>query len=235
MSILNRLLARRKSPSLGMARSDTSPELQAAVAALRQDDWSRALRLAQPHLEAKSAELRADAYRLCALSTSRLEQWRTALSCWQTLFELEPSAHNALELATASVMAGEIGRGKAWLMKFDELNRVSRDVPCAAGYANFIAALAQSGHAAETLPYLTWLRELYRQLKITDDAFLQRRGVPFLAVFLESSWPLLQQCLKPAQVRGWYGAMLADLDDDGCAALNGWLDEMMPVAAANDE
>ncbi|WP_434630272.1 hypothetical protein [Chromobacterium sp. CV08] len=235
MSIINRLLGRRKSPTLGVERSDTPPELRPAVAALRQDDWPRALRLAQPHLEAKSAELRADAYRLCALSASRLEQWRTALSCWQKLFELEPSAHNALELATASVMAGEVGRGKAWLMKFDELNRVSRDVPCAAAYASFIAALAQAGHAAETLPYLTWLRELYRQLKVTDDRFLQRRGVPFLAVFLESSWPLLQQCLRPAQLRDWYGAMLADLDEDGCVALKDWLDGMMPIVAANDE
>ncbi|VEB45263.1 Uncharacterised protein [Chromobacterium violaceum] len=59
--------------------------------------------------------------------------------------------------------------------------------------------------------------------------------MPFLHAFLENSWPLLLQCLNEKQVREWYGAMLADLDEDGCAALRRWLDEMMPVAAANDE
>ncbi|XLM20414.1 hypothetical protein MKD33_19210, partial [Chromobacterium piscinae] len=86
--------------------------------------WPQALRLAQPHLEAKSAGLRADAYRLCALASSRQAQWDTAFSCWKKLFELEPTAHNALQLASASVMAGDVERGKAWMMKFDELNRV---------------------------------------------------------------------------------------------------------------
>ncbi|MEO9384657.1 tetratricopeptide repeat protein [Chromobacterium phragmitis] len=235
MSILKRLLDRRKSAELSVSRGETPPELAAAADALQREDWPRALRLAQPHLEAKPAALRADAYRLCALAASRQAQWRTAFACWQKLFELEPSAHNALQLASASVMAGEVERGKAWLMKFDEINRASREFSCAAAYVNFISALAQAGHARETLPYLTWLRELYRQLKITDDSFLHQRGVPFFAVFLENSWPLLLQCLNETQVREWYGAMLADLDDDGCAALRGWLDEMMPAAAANDE
>ncbi|OVE45784.1 hypothetical protein CBW21_21645 [Chromobacterium violaceum] len=235
MGILKRLMGRGKAAQLSVSHGETPPELAAAVDALQREDWPQALRLAQPHLEAKSAGLRADAYRLCALATSRQGQWRTSFSCWHKLFELEPSAHNALQLASASVMAGDVERGKAWLMKFDEINRVRREYSCAAAYVNFISALAQAGHARETLPYLTWLRELYRQLKITDDMFLHQRGVPFLHVFLENSWPLLLQCLNEKQVREWYGAMLADLDEDGCAALRRWLDEMMPVAAANDE
>ena len=235
MNILSRILGRKNAAAQLAEPPDTPPELRAARDALQREELPQAVRLAQPYLEARSPKLRADAYRLCALASGRQAQWTTALSCWQKLFELEPSAHNALQLASCSVMAGEVARGKAWLMKFDELNHASREVPCASAYVGFIAALAQAGHARETLPYLAWLRELYRQLKITDDRFLQQRGVPFFPVFLENSWPLLLQCLNEKQVRDWYGAMLADLDEEGCAALRGWLDEMMPVAAANDE
>ncbi|KUM03705.1 hypothetical protein KIF53_21505 [Chromobacterium subtsugae] len=235
MSILSRILGRKAMPIQLAEPQDAPPQLRAALDALQREEWQQALKLAQPHLEAKSASLRADAYRLCALASSRQMQWSTALSCWQKLFELEPSARNALQLASCSVMAGEVARGKAWLMKFDELNHASREVPCAAAYVNFIAALAQAGHARETLPYLAWLRELYRQLKITDDQFLQQRGVPFFPVFLENSWPLLRQCLDDQALLNWYAPMLADLDENGCAALRGWLGEMMPAAAANDE
>jgi tetratricopeptide (TPR) repeat protein len=235
MGILKRLMGRGKTAQLSVSGGDAPPELAAAVEALQGEDWPQALRLAQPHLEAKSASLRADAYRLCALATSRQGQWRTAFSCWQKLFELEPSAHNALQLASASVMAGEVERGKAWLMKFDEINRVRRESSCAAAYVNFISALTQAGHARETLPYLTWLRELYRQLKITDDMFLHQRGVPFFGVFLENSWPLLRQCLDDGALLAWYRVMLDDLDPDGRAMLSGWLADALPAAAANEE
>ncbi|OHX20086.1 hypothetical protein [Chromobacterium sphagni] len=151
------------------------------------------------------------------------------------MFELEPGAHNALQLATSSVMAGDVARGKTWLMKFDQLNHASREVPCASAYVNFISALAQAGHARETLPYLAWLRELYRQLKITDDMFLHQRGVPFFHVFLENSWPLLRQCLDDKQLLDWHEAMLADLDEGGCAEVRAWLAQQLPAPAANDE
>ncbi|QEL54882.1 tetratricopeptide repeat protein [Chromobacterium paludis] len=236
MGIIKRLLGRGKPAELRVARqAETPPELEAAVAALQREDWGQTLRLAQPYLEARSGRLRADAYRLCALATGRQGQWDTAFSCWLRLFELEPSAHNALQLASVSVMAGQVDRGKAWMMKFDELNRESREFSCAMAYANFASALAQAGHADEALPYLTCLRELYRQLKITDDMFLHQRGVPFFGAFLENSWALLRPCLDDGALLDWYRVMLDDLDEDGRARLNAWLDDVMPCAAANDE
>ncbi|MBM2885244.1 hypothetical protein JFK97_12655 [Chromobacterium phragmitis] len=236
MGILKRLLGRGQPADLRAARpAETPPQLEPAVAALQREDWPQALRLAQPHLEARSPAVRADAYRLCALASSRQAQWDTAFSCWMKLFELEPTAHNALQLASSSVMAGAVERGKAWMMKFDELNRQSREFSCAMAYANFASALAQAGHAADAVPYLTWLRELYRELKITDDMFLHQRGVPFFGVFLENSWPLLRRCLDDGALLAWYQVMLDDLDPDGHATLSGWLADALPAAAANEE
>ncbi|UTH76622.1 hypothetical protein [Chromobacterium sp. IIBBL 290-4] len=236
MGIIKRLLGRSKTAELSAVKpAGTPPQLAPAVAALQGEEWAAAVRLAQPYLEAKEPALRADAYRLCALATSRQGQWGTAFSCWLKLFELEPNAHNALQLASVSVMAGEIARGQAWMMKFDELNRQSREFSCAMAYANFASALAQAGHAAEALPYLTWLRELYRELKITDDMFLHQRGVPFFGAFLENSLPLLQTCLDDGELLAWYRAMLDDLDDAGRARLSGWLADAMPYAAANEQ
>ncbi|MDE1713125.1 hypothetical protein PWG14_10925, partial (plasmid) [Chromobacterium amazonense] len=80
-----------------------------------------------------------------------------------------------------------------------------------------------------------WLRELYRELKITDDMFLHQRGVPFFGVFLENSWPLLRRCLDDGALLAWYRVMLDDLDPDGRAALSGWLADALPAAAANEE
>lgn len=226
MGLFDRLLGRQKRTNPPSDNDEGTPlELASAVSALERGDWSQVVKLARPYRDSPQKNLRSDAYRLCALATGRLEQWETAFACWLALFELEPTAHNALQLASTSVMAKEVECGKAWLMKFDEINENSHELPVATAYTNFISALAQAGHAEETLPYLSWLRELYRHLKVTDDTFLYMRGVPFLSVFLDNSWPLLSQCLDKEQIQDWYGSMLSDLDEGGCKLLRGWLDE----------
>ncbi|MBZ4074195.1 hypothetical protein J4N35_24445, partial [Escherichia fergusonii] len=86
------------------------------------------------------------------------------------------SAHNALQLATTSVMCGELKRGEAWLMKFDEINEQTHEMSIVTARTQFISSLTQSGHMAEALPYLDWLRDVYAHVRITDSHFLYVRG-----------------------------------------------------------
>ncbi|WP_375591791.1 hypothetical protein [Chitiniphilus eburneus] len=223
MGLFSRLFGRRGAPATRLAPRSDPPELAAAIAALQAGDMPAVLRLAQPHLDAPAPAVRADAQRLCALAQSRLGAWPAAFGHWHALFELEPTAHNALQLATTSVMCGEIERGEQWFRQSGELNAASQDTNPVQAHISFLTALCNIGRHAEALPYLCWIRDVYRQLHITDDTFLHLRGVPFLSVFLENSWPVLHAALDAPAIGAWYGELIADLDEDGAQRTRHWL------------
>ncbi|MCC8535607.1 hypothetical protein ACDH70_14025 [Xanthomonas axonopodis pv. poinsettiicola] len=193
---------------------DIDPALQPALAAFQRGDHVGAYDAAQAQLQAG-----ADAQRLCALSLSALDRYREAYPYWLALYELEPTAHNALQLATTAVMCNEIARGEQWLLTFDDLNAQERATSPATARTSFLTALTRAGHGAHALPHLEWLREAYAGMSITDSHFLYVRGLPFLEVFLERSTPLLRQCLPADALPGWYAQLQPALDPPGQAAV----------------
>ncbi len=198
--------------------SDIAPELAPALEAYQQGQHEAAIAAAAPH-----AIRYADANRLCALAYSDMHRYPEAFPYWLALFEQERSAHNALQLATTSVMCGELKRGEAWLMKFDEINEQTHELSSVTARIQFISALKQSGHMAEALPYLVWLRDVYAHVRITDSHFLYMRGIPFFTSFLENSLPILKANLSDEAIVEWYGALSGQLDEDGEAQLAQWL------------
>ncbi|MCC4589242.1 hypothetical protein JWH11_09470 [Xanthomonas melonis] len=190
------------------------PVLQPALTAFQRGEHLAAYAAAQPQLQRG-----ADAQRLCALSLSALDRYAEAYPHWLALYELEPSAHNALQLATTSVMCNEIARGEQWLLTFDDLNAQERSTSPATARTSFLTALTRAGHGAHALPHLEWLREAYAGMSITDSHFLYVRGLPFLETFLERSAPLLQQCLPAGAVAAWYAQLQPSLDPPGQAAV----------------
>ncbi|MFS8375215.1 hypothetical protein JH314_00995 [Xanthomonas campestris] len=196
------------------AAADIDPQLQPALALFQQGDHVGAYNAAVAHLD-----VGADAHRLCALSLSALGRYHEAFPHWLALFEVEQSAHNALQLATTSVMCNEIDRGEAWLMKFDQLNEHERATSPATARTNFLSALTQAGHGEHALPHLEWLREAYAGMSITDGHFLFVRGLPFFETFLERSTPLLRVCLPADALADWYLQMQPALDAPGQAAV----------------
>ncbi|MDR2219531.1 MAG: hypothetical protein LBE24_03015 [Methylobacillus sp.] len=197
---------------------DIAPELAPALQALENEEFEKVVALASPHVENS-----ADANRLCALACSRMGRWPEAFNHWLHLFDLEPSAHNALQLASSSVMCHEIDRGEAWLQKYHEINEKSGEMPVIAAYLNFTSAFEQAGHPERAMPYLTWIRDVYAHLNITDDTFLYMRGVPFFSSFLEKSLPYLKASMNLESGIAWYRELEGKLDEAGEQTLRAWI------------
>ena len=196
-------------------QDDIDPALAEALQAFQDGNHEQALQLASARLDAG-----VDAYRLCALSLCELQRYGDALPYWEKLFEYEPSSHNALQVATSTVMTGQVEAGEAWLDKFDQINRSSQEISPALARTNFISALTQAGLDAHTLPHLEWMRSAYGSLSVTDATFLYLRGVAPFSVFLERSLPLLRLQLPEAEIAAWYLSIHDQLDANGQAQLD---------------
>ena len=204
---------------------DIAPELAPALEAYQQGQHEAAISAAAPY-----ADRHADANRLCALAYSDMRRYPEAFPYWLALFEQEPSAHNALQLATTSVMCGELKRGEAWLMKFDEINEQTHEMSSVTARTQFISSLTQSGHMAEALPYLDWLRDVYARVRITDSHFLYVRGIPFFPSFLENTLPVLKASMPNDKIVDWYGTLVGKLDEEGEAQLEQWRQSLAVTA-----
>ncbi|MGH8085771.1 MAG: hypothetical protein ACREPV_10900 [Lysobacter sp.] len=198
-----------------------APALRPALAAFARGEFKSALAVAAAQVDHRDAAVRNQAHRLCAQSLAALKRWEDAFDHWLALFDDQPSAFNALQLATTSVMCDEAERGEAWLERFDQLN--ARDLPPALARNEFLAALAARGEMSLALPHLQWMRDVYLQLHGTAPAFLQQRGVPPFETFLADSLPILRGALSPLDVRSWYSALDGQLDERGQQRLQQWV------------
>lgn len=193
----------------------TPTVLQPAVTALEAEQYSVCVSLAQAHCQHPDRQTQVDAWRLCGLAFSRMNKWDQAFDHFHHLFELEPTTLNALQLATTSVMSGELTRGEAWFVKAIELNEQEAAMPPARLRTAYLSALENAGEFEATLPHLEWLARGYAAMQITDDHFVWSRGFPFLAEFLSKSQSLLSNVLPGKELRTWYEQMNGELDSQG--------------------
>jgi len=193
----------------------TPVELAPALAAMQAEQYGVCVSLAQAHCQHPDEAVRADAWRMCAMSLSRMSQWPEAFAHYHHLFELEGNAFNALQLATTSVMAGELTRGEAWFAKAVELNAQGHEMPPARLRTAYLSALKNAGEFEAATRHLDWLAQGYMAMRITDDHFVWTRGFPFFSEFLAQSQQLLSQALPSAELRLWYERMAEALDEEG--------------------
>lgn len=208
----------------GQGDASLPEELETALSHLHAERYDAVLATANPYVASDQLALRTDANRLCALASCSLAQWTDACRFWDTLFKDEPSAHNALQLATSSVMAGDVARGESWLERALAMNITSHEMPAVAIETNFVTALTNSGNMRAALPYLERIKELYVALKVTDPTFLFVRQVPRFDIFLDKSMPIVDASLQADQKRSWYESMMPHLDDRGQEELAAWMD-----------
>lgn len=192
----------------------TPPELESAVAALDAGDYQTALTGAVPHCRHPSRAIRADANRLCALALSRLGRWDEAFTHYHNLFGVEPSEFNALQLATTSVMAGELHRGQAWFECADRINQESRRMQPAKLRTAFLSALSQADQHEACQPHLEWLAYVYASLNTTDSHVLWMHGIPEFDEFLRRSHASLHKSMSDAELRHWYLQMADGLPQE---------------------
>lgn len=214
----------------GTDSAPVSEELAKALEHLHAERHEAVLIEASPYVKSAQAPLRTDANRLCALASSRLERWDDACGYWEALFADEASAHNALQIASSAVMAGDLDRGKSWFERAHAMNDAAHDMPSIAIDTNFVTALTNSGNARQALPYLDRIKSLYVALGITDPTFLFIRQVPQFDVFLDNSVPVVEASLGAEERRQWYESMLPHLDDSGKANLTEWMKVRLQAA-----
>lgn len=219
---LDELLA--ESPSgAPMAQADP-PELATAISYLQAGEYQGAYEEALPFVSANENRLYCDANRLCAIACSESRQWTKAAAYWQALFAGEATAHNALQVATSTVMADMVEQGLAWAERARALNAVSREMPDVAILTSMLSALSAANHMEAAFPLLEQLKERYAQLHVTDPTFLFVHRLPLFHVFLEKSAAIVDKVLGKDAGREWYGSMLPHLDERGKAELTAWLD-----------
>jgi hypothetical protein len=204
-------------------------ELETAVDDLNAGRFEAAFAAAVPYVKSDPASLRTDANRLCGLATSRLARWDEAFGFWYALFDDEPTAHNALQTATSSVMAGDLARGITWVERARTINATSCEVPGMTIETNFVTALTQAGQMQAAMPYLEDIRKFYVEFGITDPTVLYMNRFPPFHVFLNNSAPIVRANLDGEQERHWYSSMLPHLDERGKVELNEWMREQLQM------
>lgn len=198
-------------------------ELEASLDHLNADRFESALDGALPYAESDQPGLRTDANRLCGLACSRLERWEAAFGFWHALFDDEPTAHNALQAATSSVMAGNLERGTLWMKRACTLNASSREVPGITLETSFLTALTQAGQMQAAMPYLERIKQIYVGFGKTDPTVLFAHRLPRFDLFLDNSTPIVRANLDAEQERLWYTSMLPHLDERGKVELGAWM------------
>ncbi len=220
--------------SAGETAAEADPlELADAIAHLQAGRLDAAYAAAAPFVNAGENRLNCDANRICALACSQTGQWQRALDYWQALFARESNAHNALQVATTSVMAGQLEQGREWGERAMAMSAESREMPGVGIITNLMSAMTASNQHAAAMPYLEQLKDLYGELHITDSTFLYARGVPFFNVFLERSADILERVMDADAQREWYAAMLPRLDAQGQAELRAWMNRASAPAQAS--
>lgn len=202
-----------------------APELAAAVVFLQDGTYEQACAAAMEQVTSSEPAVQADALRICALSCSGLGRWPEAVGHWEALFAHEPTAHNALQLATSSVMAGMLAHGVAWIERAAAVNGRTRELPILQLWIGFVTALGRAGQERAALPYLDRIRQVYAELGTTDATVLYARRIAFFSAFLDNTRPLVRAALDDEQGRRWYAALLPSLDANGRQELTAWLDE----------
>lgn len=213
------------------AERPVAPELAPALGFLQHGAYEQACAAAVARIASDTPAVQADALRICALSCSGLERWPEAAGHWEALFAHEPSAHNALQLATSSVMAGALAQGVDWAEQAAALNARTREMTMLEIWIGFVTALGRAGQERAALPYLDKIRQVYAELGTTDATILYTRRIPFFSAFLDNTRPLVQAALDDEQGRHWYAALLPSLDANGKQELNAWLDEAFGASA----
>ncbi|MBT0961443.1 hypothetical protein [Denitromonas iodatirespirans] len=198
----------------------TPEALQPALAALQAGNSATALALAEGYRTHPDTHVSTDAVNLCALALSELKRWSEAYDAFLQLYERLPTAQNALQLATTSVMAGQLVRGQAWFDRAETINAQAREMPAPRLRTAFLSALEQAGEFEACEPHLAWLRSCYSTVSSTDSQILWNYGLPFFPEFLRKSLPLLRSHLDDAQLHAWYGVIRPQLDADGQRAID---------------
>lgn len=204
-------------------RPQHSRELRDAWLAFETNYLDRAFELATQYRDSSDAELAADAKKLVALVQFRRRQYETAIVLFRDVVTVHDNAGNWFNVAIAATLGGDTESGRdafdralAAIVRGDVSDGLSS--PFMRQY--YACALRDRGEFAKALEQIEKLREIYEQLKITDDTFVYIRGVPFLSHTMDLAVDVFRSIGDSFDWHHWIDAFARKLDDEGREHLN---------------
>lgn len=205
---------------------ETAPELAAAIQALKEERVEDVLALARPYANdpgVVNSTLRTDANRLCALALSHRENYVEALPYWKVLNELEPTAHNLLQVASTSAVLGDVANAERWfdaaIERVHGEHREGARRPAPMMVANFVTALHRGGNSRAAFERLRVLAGWYASMRVNDSHYVYMRGMPFFSTFVKESAPIVRSVAGEVDIQSWYGSIYGAVDEEGQALL----------------
>ncbi|MAI71629.1 MAG: hypothetical protein CMM01_12030 [Rhodopirellula sp.] len=225
MGFFDFLKRRRKTSS---SNEDTSPgdkrhpQLRDAWLAFENANPDRALQLAEPYLTDIDRRLSTNAKKLVGLVHFRHNNYEEAFQLFRDVAATQNDAESWFNVVTAATLNGEIQSGRE---AFD--NAVSArtregasdgiSIPFMRQY--YACALRDQRQYHLAFQQITELRNIYEQLKITDDTFVYLRGVPFLSHTMDVAIDVFLGLGDSFDANGWIDSFASHVDDDGRAYL----------------
>lgn len=199
-------------------QGEDRPELTEARGAFEAGRFEAAIEAATPYLASPDSALRVQANRVAGLALFQQGQYATAANLLEAAAEIADNSDAWFNVATSATMAGEVERGAEAFQRTIN-GGGSKLISLPRMYFYYALALKAVEAYERMLEPLTWLRNVYAELTITDSTFLHIRGVPFLSHTLGVAVEAFTALDQGERGRAWMDVLAAEVDSDGRAAI----------------
>ncbi len=148
-----------------------------------------------------------------ALDLFHEKKYEESLALFLEISKTKPSAEAWFNVATSAVLAGNTELGDealALTLNLSEKEQSVEFLPQGMIKFYFLLALIDGGATEKAIGLINKFKDIFSELKITDDYFLQMRGLPFLGDFLEKTRPLYMILGKE-----WLRELAGNVDAEG--------------------
>jgi tetratricopeptide (TPR) repeat protein len=182
------------------------------------EDFDKAIHLAEPFFESTDLELSRQAKKFVASCRFRKGEYDRAQSQFESLAVRSEDSEDWFNLAMAATAAGNVDLGE---LAFKEV------ITCqhASNYTQkptlpfmrvwYAGALRDRKEFLKALQQIEELRGLYEQLHVTDTQYLYNRGVPSLSLTMSIALDVLRGLGDSFDSLTWIRSFAPKLDDDG--------------------
>ncbi len=166
--------------------------------------------------------------KLLALSHFNKKNSSLALPYFEQIAEKSTNSDDWFNVTTTAILAKKVDKGMNAFSKAIELyqkHATQDNIPI--GLMSFYVMQAFKDTEEYDLAFvqLMKLKDVYCDLKITDDTFLHMRGLPFLGQVLDASKTIIiNQNIKDSQE--WLQEFASGLDEDGKSLVEKLADEI---------
>ena len=190
---------------------------------LEEGKYEEVISAASPHLNSTDKNEVKEANKLIGMSYFRDKNYEASVSFFEAATEHKTETNDWFNVMTSSVLSKKIEKGKK---AFSEYLRIQKEsgykqeptLPQARQY--YACALRDVGEYDLALEQIEELREIYEELKITDDTFVYIRGVPFLSHTMNVAIDVFRGLGSDFDSMKWIDDFSKKLDQEGQEYLN---------------